>query len=637
MRITKLKYMVAAALFISAVSTQAADVQWDGGDGVWSNAAEWVGGVVPVISNGTDNAVISSGTATYIPGPWDPVYGYDDLQFYGGSKMVVDGGTFLQEGTGWIWFQTGGSAFEISSGGTFQAAAGSVVLDGGGANTVDGATSSLELAGNTLEIKYASSLSFTAGATGSLSNLTAKLSGGELNVSDASTVVLKSLALSTDTNSLPSRINLSGAARLDVIGAASMSIATDSFINFAAGCTGYIYFKGINQATLEAMIAAGSFAINGTSDTTLANYKYVANGSAVNVGLVTPPAPPFFGAVVWTGADGDGEWRTAANWSGDAVPNVAGVDDVEISSATVHHVTDGGDLTFSGGSTMTLSGATFNQTEGSWIHFKGAAGLTMTAGSYLGGTTPGSGPGFLKVIQGTTVSLDSSTIHMRLGMIADDNVTFTLANNSTLTAPVNWTGANRTKVENNSTLSITDSVANFGPLYLGNYGGSTSTVELNDNGTLNLNASGLATATDILTKGGDSHVNMASDSALLFLDNISLSDVQTVISNGVLAIDGTIETNSANYVITANGTGYTISLAEPPPEEIGSIDIAYDGGDVLISWDSSAGQDYDIQSKSNLITQVDWLTLDSVVGSGSSMTVTTTVDQAESFYRVVTP
>ena len=58
---------------------------------------------------------------------------------------------------------------------------------------------------------------------------------------------------------------------------------------------------------------------------------------------------------------------------------------------------------------------------------------------------------------------------------------------------------------------------------------------------------------------------------------------------------------------------------------------------VAVSWDSSNGQSYDLQSKSNLITQLDWTTITNVTGTGGGISVTTAVDNAESFYQVVTP
>lgn len=89
------------------------------------------------------------------------------------------------------------------------------------------------------------------------------------------------------------------------------------------------------------------------------------------------------------------------------------------------------------------------------------------------------------------------------------------------------------------------------------------------------------------------------------------------------------------------------------PADVGAIDgqpaapinnfmisgpIAITGGQgMLLEWDTTSGQSYDLQSKSNLTSQLNWDTITNVTGTGGGITITTEVDHAETFYQVVTP
>ncbi len=66
--------------------------------------------------------------------------------------------------------------------------------------------------------------------------------------------------------------------------------------------------------------------------------------------------------------------------------------------------------------------------------------------------------------------------------------------------------------------------------------------------------------------------------------------------------------------------------------------VAITGGQgMVLSWSSSNGQEYDVQYKNNLIIDSDWTTFTNVTGTGGEITVTTAVDNAETFYQVETP
>lgn len=95
------------------------------------------------------------------------------------------------------------------------------------------------------------------------------------------------------------------------------------------------------------------------------------------------------------------------------------------------------------------------------------------------------------------------------------------------------------------------------------------------------------------------------------------------------------ESGAKTYTVLDNGE-------EPPIIPIGSIVIAgpvsIPGGQgMALSWNTAAGQSYSVEHTFNLTSLLDWDVYTNVVGSGGGMTVTTSVDQAKSFYQVVSP
>ncbi len=74
-----------------------------------------------------------------------------------------------------------------------------------------------------------------------------------------------------------------------------------------------------------------------------------------------------------------------------------------------------------------------------------------------------------------------------------------------------------------------------------------------------------------------------------------------------------------------------------PPPEIGDIvlDLLSGTNAVSLTWSTGSGYGYTLESKSSLL-DVSWGTnTTGIVGTGGDVTVTTAVDQAESFYRVI--
>jgi hypothetical protein len=76
-----------------------------------------------------------------------------------------------------------------------------------------------------------------------------------------------------------------------------------------------------------------------------------------------------------------------------------------------------------------------------------------------------------------------------------------------------------------------------------------------------------------------------------------------------------------------------------PTDPIGTIMIAgpLTGGGMTITWDTVAEQVYNVETNANLIIPNWGIYGDVIIGNGGSITVTTTVDQAATFYKVTTP
>jgi len=91
---------------------------------------------------------------------------------------------------------------------------------------------------------------------------------------------------------------------------------------------------------------------------------------------------------------------------------------------------------------------------------------------------------------------------------------------------------------------------------------------------------------------------------------------------------GEFESSAKTYTLLDNG--------ELVP--IGTITIENTGSGTAISWNATDGQAYDVEYKNDLVSDPAWLNYTSLVAqTGGGITVTTTVNQAETFYRVVSP
>lgn len=133
-------------------------------------------------------------------------------------------------------------------------------------------------------------------------------------------------------------------------------------------------------------------------------------------------APPCQAALInWTG--GNGDWLTGSNWSGGAVPNIAGADDATINPGTAASVTyapganwtvgAGRTVTVAGGSSLTQSGAAPSRVQGTMTLNGGTYARTDTTtgnpNNYLSISATGAGA-TLNVLNGSSLNLGFSRL-----------------------------------------------------------------------------------------------------------------------------------------------------------------------------------------------------------------------------------
>jgi len=56
-------------------------------------------------------------------------------------------------------------------------------------------------------------------------------------------------------------------------------------------------------------------------------------------------------------------------------------------------------------------------------------------------------------------------------------------------------------------------------------------------------------------------------------------------------------------------------------------------GDLVISWDSTAGQTYNVETNDDLTAQ-NWGIYDTIIADGGSVTITSSTDHVQLFYKV---
>jgi len=108
--------------------------------------------------------------------------------------------------------------------------------------------------------------------------------------------------------------------------------------------------------------------------------------------------------------------------------------------------------------------------------------------------------------------------------------------------------------------------------------------------------------------------------------------------NGAVWDDIVHGTLGDDYTLTAyedGGTSYTVLTVFGLELEIGDISIAIEGSDAIITWSGTHGVDYALQSKGSLVTDPWNDVVSGIPGMSGTMSATSSVNSAASFYRVV--
>jgi len=221
-----------------------------------------------------------------------------------------------------------------------------------------------------------------------------------------------------------------------------------------------------------------------------------------------------------------------------------------------------------------------------------------------------------------------------LNIATDKSFSVALGSNSTATVYFGAINIPGTNVINIAT--GTDSAATVTSM-----GGSLAVADLNvgSQGALVLGGEN-----NLLVAGGDLSSTIAAggyidlmDSATFTWDNMSEANFEALWNVGKLRSNGksgqTSDAFSDYFVVTGN------TLTTVPHKPVGKISITgpLANGDLVISWDTVLGQDYNVETNGNLIIPRWEVFGSSVVGDGGEMSVTSSVDQAILFYRVSTP
>ncbi|MFC4994914.1 PEP-CTERM sorting domain-containing protein [Rubritalea tangerina] len=255
----------------------------------------------------------------------------------------------------------------------------------------------------------------------------------------------------------------------------------------------------------------------------------------------------------WSGVSGT--FTDAGNWTGGVAPVLDGTDNARVSSGSAIHNGTGGDLTISGGSQLILNGGDYGQTAGFWLNFQGGGSFSVTNGSTLQGTNNLR----LRGVGGNaaTHTVDGGFVNANAWEV-DDNQTVNISNGSVLS--MNGTSS----VNNNSVINLTASTLNVNNLDLRTYAGNSGFVNLFDGAQLNVNGAFTTTA--------NAFVNFDTDStAVMFLDNVSVTDVETLITNGQFGISGAIDTTTSNYALSVNGSGVDVQLVAIPEPSVSAL------------------------------------------------------------------
>ncbi len=178
-------------------------------------------------------------------------------------------------------------------------------------------------------------------------------------------------------------------------------------------------------------------------------------------------------------------------------------------------------------------------------------------------------------------------------------------------------------------------------------------VAYNGAGTLAISDGGFVSAGRLIIDSdgdGDGLVRMSSGAMLAIGDGGTTASNITeflALADGTDNIEywnGAVWDNIANgtlgtdYTLTAyeeDGTSYTVLTVFGLELEIGDISLSIEGSDAIVTWNGTHGVSYALQSKGDLVVDSWSNEVSGIPGVAGTMSATSSVSSAKSFYRVV--
>ncbi len=143
-------------------------------------------------------------------------------------------------------------------------------------------------------------------------------------------------------------------------------------------------------------------------------------------------------------------------------------------------------------------------------------------------------------------------------------------------------------------------------------------------------------------RGGDGVIHMSDNALLIVNGDLTVADTNGVIMADFWIANGRIDANGvadtvvqATYNATDSRTEFVV--VSRPPVVIGDItqDLLAGTNALTLTWLSEVDRDYAVETKLDLMAP-GWTTnMAGIFGTGENITVTTGVDQVQSFFRIV--
>ncbi len=508
------------ALSIAALPLHAqTSVNWNGGNGNWTTASDWSGGVVPNNGGGkTYNVTISNGTAETVT--LDLGVTISDLtlgtsailQSSGNNSLTIaGGGTFTNSGT--LTFNTGTNVLTIQGGGT---------LNNSGTITISGAGSGLNVTGTTTNN-----------------------SGATISVEGGST--------STFTGS----VNNSGTFETGFSGGSNTVTVTGTFTNNSGGLLelassgDVVNIKSLSNSGTLTLMTGTTLTLtgggNGVTDVVAGSTYNIGGAFNVKNGGTTTSALAKLTSVEGTLTLSNGQTNSMAPSGGTLT--ISNTGNVTVEGATtlflIGNVNNSGTFTtgFSGGNnTVTVSG-TFTNNAGAQVNLD-SSGDVLNVNAL-------SNSGNINIVSGTTLNITgggSGVTDVVAGSTYTVTGNFNVKNGNTTTSAL----AKLTSIEGNLTVNNTQSNAitpNGGTLTISNTGqfsieGGTKlslTGNVNNSGTFTSGFSGPNNTINVsgtFTNNSGAQLNLDGAGDVVNFNALSNSGTVTIASGSTLNITG---------------------------------------------------------------------------------------------------